>query len=194
MSTIESTTIAPETAARPGSAPREPYNYEHFHPGVLLEDVKLAVKPKGVVPGDIAPEFELRDTEGRAWRLSELRGRPVVLITGSATCPMTHGSLFGLKEVHARFGDRSHWFYLYVREAHPGERLQSHSTYEQKTLQARYFRVVDQVPWPVLVDDLTGGAAHAYTTLPNAQFLIDADGVVAFRGDMAHGPTLYRGA
>jgi hypothetical protein len=46
------------------------------------------------------------------------------------------------------------------------------------------------VPWPVLVDDLAGTTAHAYTTLPNAQFVID--GVVAFRGDMAHGPTLYR--
>jgi hypothetical protein len=44
----------------------------------------------------------------------------------------------------------------------------------------------------VLVDDLAGTTAHAYTTLPNAQFVIDADGVVAFRGDMAHGPTSNR--
>lgn len=180
--------------ARPTAQPRSPeqYNYAHFDPKYLTEDVKLAAKPKGVVPGQLAPDFELRDTEGRAWRLSELRGRPIVLITGSATCPMTHGSVYGLKEVHAEFGSQTQWFYLYVREAHPGERLPSHGAYEQKREQAEFFRQADGVPWPVLVDDLGGTTAHAYTTLPNAQFVIDADGVIAFRGDMAHGPTLYR--
>lgn len=168
------------------------YNYEHFHPKYFAEDAKLAVKPKGVVPGDVAPDFELRDTRGRAWRLSDLRGKPVVLITGSATCPLTHGSVYGLEETHRQFGDRAHWFYLYVREAHPGERLPRHATYEQKREQAEFFRQADQVPWPILVDDLAGAVAHAYTTLPNAQFLIDAEGTVAFRGDVAHGPTLHR--
>ncbi|MBW3569620.1 MAG: redoxin domain-containing protein [Gemmatimonadetes bacterium] len=185
-------TMAPEARANELPNSPESYNYDHFHPKYLVKDAKLAAKPKGVVPGEAAPDFELRDTEGRLWRLSELRGRPVVLITGSATCPMTHGSVYGLKEVHAAFGDRTQWFYLYVREAHPGEHLPSHQAHEQKREQAAFFRQADGVPWPVLVDDLAGTTAHAYTTLPNAQFVIDAAGVVAFRGDMAHGPTLYR--
>jgi hypothetical protein len=183
---------APGTGTKAEPASPEQYNYDHFHPKYFAEDAKLAVKPKGVVPGDVAPDFELHDTEGRTWRLSELRGKPVVLITGSATCPLTHGSVYGLEEVHREFGDRAHWFYLYVREAHPGERLPSHKSYEQKRQQAEFFRQADRVPWPVLVDDLEGTVAHAYTTLPNAQFLIDADGMVVFRGDVAHGPTLYR--
>jgi hypothetical protein len=79
-----------------------------------------------------------------------------------------------------------------VREAHPGERLPSHRSYEQKVEQAELFRRADEVPWPVLVDDIEGTVAHAYTTLPNAQLLIDAEGGIAFRGDVAHGPTLYR--
>ena len=191
MSTLEQGTMRD---GRPGTEPSSAneYNYEHFHPRYFAEDAKLAVKPKGAVPGDIAPDFELRDSEGRAWRLSELRGRPVVLITGSGTCPMTHGSVYALREVHAEFGDTTNWFYLYVREAHPGERMPPHESLEQKRDQAEYFRRADQVPWPVLVDDLEGSVAHAYTTLPNAQFVIDADGVVAFRGDVAHGPSLYR--
>lgn len=190
---VDTTTTATPTA-RSMAEPVSPaeYNYDHFHPKVLAKDAKLAVKPKGVVPGDVAPDFELRDTQGRTWRLSDLRGKPVVLITGSATCPLTHGSVYGLEETHRRFGDRTHWFYLYVREAHPGERLPSHATYEQKREQAEFFRQADQVPWPVLVDDLQGTVAHAYTTLPNAQFVIDADGTVVFRGDVAHGPTLHR--
>lgn len=189
-----STEMADAPHARPvaDSPSAETYNYDHFHPKYFLEDAKLAVKPRGVMPGDLAPDFELRDTEGRLWRLSELRGRPVVLITGSSTCPMTHGSVFALKDVYAEFADQTCWFYLYVREAHPGERMPSHQRYEQKREQAEFFRKADQVPWPVLVDDLQGTTAQAYTTLPNAQFVIDADGTVAFRGDVAHGPTLYR--
>ncbi|HEV2148933.1 MAG TPA: redoxin domain-containing protein [Longimicrobiaceae bacterium] len=190
VSTTERAAPDARAAAKPVS-PAE-YNYEHFHPKYLLKDAKLAAKPRGVVPGDVAPDFELRDSGGRSWRLSDLRGKPVVLITGSATCPLTHGSVYGLREVHRELGDRAHWFYLYVREAHPGERLPPHASYEQKREQAEFFRHADQVPWPVLVDDLEGTTAHAYTTLPNAQFLIDADGMVVFRGDVAHGPTLYR--
>ncbi|MBW3631363.1 MAG: redoxin domain-containing protein [Gemmatimonadetes bacterium] len=192
MDTMTRGTAAPDARSLAPQVSAEEYNYEHFRPRILLKDAKRAAKPEGVVPGDVAPDFELRDTEGRRWCLSELRGRPVVLITGSATCPLTHGSVFGLKEVYRELGDRAHWFYLYVREAHPGERLPSHRSYEQKLEQAEFFRREDQVPWPVLVDDTTGTTAHPYTKLPNAQFLIDAEGRIAFRGDVAHGPTLYR--
>ena len=192
MSTESMNTGTP--TARNMAEPVSPaeYNYDHFDPKYFLEDAKLAMKPKGVVPGNVAPDFELQDSEGRAWRLSDLRGMPVVLITGSATCPLTHGSVYGLEETYREFGDRAHWFYVYVREAHPGERLSSHKTHEQKREQAEFFRQADGVPWPVLVDDLEGTVAHAYTTLPNAQFLINVDGRVVFRGDVAHGPTLYR--
>lgn len=192
MNTTTTDTAAPDVRAMAKPVSAEKYNYDHFHPKYFLKDAKLAANPKGVVPGDGAPDFELRDTEGRTWRLSDLRGKPVVLITGSATCPLTHGSVYGLKEVFREFGDRAQWFYLYVREAHPGERLPSHGSYEQKREQAEFLHRADQVPWPVLVDDIEGTVAHAYTELPNAQFLIDADGRIAFRGDVAHGPTLYR--
>jgi hypothetical protein len=168
------------------------YNYHHFNGGVIARDMKRVVSPEGAVPGNLAPGFELRDSEGRDWRLDGLRGRPVVLITGSGTCPMTHGSLFGLKEVYREFRSTTQWFYLYVREAHPGERIPAHESYEQKRDQAERFRRMDGVPWPVLVDDVDGAVAQQYTLLPNAQFVIDAEGFIAFRGNFAHGPSLYR--
>src|ERR1041384_1229 len=38
--------------------------------------------------GDVAPDFSLQDIEGKKTvRLSELKGKPVVLIFGSCTCP-----------------------------------------------------------------------------------------------------------
>jgi peroxiredoxin len=33
-----------------------------------------------VEPGDVAPDIDLPDDEGRRWRLRDHRGRPVVLI------------------------------------------------------------------------------------------------------------------
>lgn len=30
-------------------------------------------------PGDVAPDFETEDAEGRTWRLRDLRGRRVIL-------------------------------------------------------------------------------------------------------------------
>jgi peroxiredoxin len=34
---------------------------------------------KLITPGDLAPDFQLQDVTGRTVRLSEFRGRPVVL-------------------------------------------------------------------------------------------------------------------
>ncbi len=34
---------------------------------------------KLITPGDLAPDFQLQDVAGRTVRLSEFRGRPVVL-------------------------------------------------------------------------------------------------------------------
>jgi len=34
---------------------------------------------KLITPGDVAPDFELEDVQGKRIRLSDFRGRPVVL-------------------------------------------------------------------------------------------------------------------
>lgn len=79
---------------------------------------------------------------------------------------------------------------VYVREAHPGENMPAHSSYVQKRDQARRFKEWEELPWPVLVDEVKGTVHRAYGLLPNSVFLIDVDGRVAFLGDFSHGPTL----
>jgi peroxiredoxin len=37
------------------------------------------MRPGIIHPGEIAPDFELSDTQNRSVRLSEYRGKPVVL-------------------------------------------------------------------------------------------------------------------
>jgi len=61
----------------------EEYNYEHFGPSVLLEDGRRTIEARGVKPGETAPDFELPRVGGGTLRLSDLRGRPVILHFGS---------------------------------------------------------------------------------------------------------------
>ena len=164
------------------------YNFEHFTPDLLTNGRRE--KRLGPRLGERAPEFTLEDTEGRSWNLANLQGRPVVLILGSASCPMTHGSLPGLLDVFHEFGDRTQWLFLYVREAHPGEHLPAHNNLDKKRENARFFRELEDLEWPVIVDDLAGTTHRMYGLLPNPVFLIDSGGRVAFRGDHAHAPTL----
>jgi thiol-disulfide isomerase/thioredoxin len=166
------------------------YNYDRFHPYVLGEDVKLIRNTEGPDLGDVAPDFVLKDTNGKDWHLEALRGKPVVLIIGSGTCPLTQGNLPGLQALYDEYGDRSTWLMLYVREAHPGENMPGHQTYEQKRSQAEYFKHMTGTQWPVLVDDLDGSVHKSYKLLPNSTYLIDADGNVSFIGEISHAPTL----
>lgn len=63
----------------------EDYNYEHFRTKYLLRDGKRTLTDRGIMPGEVAPDFELPQAGGGALRLSDLRGRPVILHFGSFT-------------------------------------------------------------------------------------------------------------
>jgi len=61
------------------------YNFEHFRAGHLLSDAKATIEKRGIEPGAMAPDFELPRVGGGETRLSDLRGRPVLLHFGSYT-------------------------------------------------------------------------------------------------------------
>ena len=64
---------------------RDDYNFKHFRTKHLLSDMQATLEQRGIPPGAVAPEFELPRVDGVAVRLSELRGRPVLLHFGSFT-------------------------------------------------------------------------------------------------------------
>lgn len=70
-------------AALPARESREDYNFTHFRARHLLQDARRTIEAEGILPGHLAPDFELPRVGGGTLRLSELRGRPVVLHFGS---------------------------------------------------------------------------------------------------------------
>ncbi len=59
------------------------YNFEHFLTKHLLSDAQATIEERGIKPSEMAPDFELPCVGGGSLRLSELRGKPVILHFGS---------------------------------------------------------------------------------------------------------------
>lgn len=158
------------------------YNYEGFTRDLLMKDV-LTDKVGGPEPGDRAPDFEARTLDGDKVRLSTYRGhKNVVLTFGSATCPFTAGSMTDINELYDEYNDENTQFlFVYVREAHPGEKLPAHSSFKGKVRAAERFRNEEDVSMPIIIDDVEGKIHRKYGKLPNPTYVIDKSGRVAFR-------------
>jgi peroxiredoxin len=156
------------------------YNYPHFTREVLGEIETSFSGPKA---GDRAPDFTAVALDGETVRLSDYQGKKdVLLVFGSATCPMTAGSIRGINELYNRFrGDDVEFLFIYTREAHPGERIPAHRTRNHKVRAGRLLRDEEDLKMPVVVDDVRGSIHRRYSRLPNPAFLIDKSGRVAFR-------------
>jgi hypothetical protein len=62
--------------------------------------------------------------------------------------------------------------FLYTNEAHPGENYPHHTSMDVKRANARAFVEHSKVRRSVVLDDLEGGAHHAYGLLPNMTWII----------------------
>ncbi len=60
-------------------------NYEHYRREHQLADFTRTRLGQGIQPGELVPDFALEAASGERVRLSDLRGRPVVLHFGSLT-------------------------------------------------------------------------------------------------------------
>jgi hypothetical protein len=156
------------------------YRYQHFHTKLLMDDLRFHAGPE---PGEPMPEFDLPTTDGRRVTKGDFMGRrrPLLFSMGSVTCPMTADADTMLKRLYARFADRVAFVTLYVREAHPGDRCPQPDTIDRKMRYARDLQQRDGLPWPVAVDDIDGTLHQRLDPKPNAVYVMDIDGRVAFR-------------
>lgn len=86
-----------------------------------------------------------------------------------------------LKHLYEEFGDRVALVLLYVREAHPADRYPQAEALEQKLEYARTLKERDGLPFPVAVDDVDGTLHRKLDPKPNAAYVMDVHGNVAFR-------------
>ena len=75
------------------------------------------------------------------------------------------------------------WYFVYTREAHPGEHVGHHTSFATKLDNARLLRDEVGIRRPILVDDLTGTAHRAYGAMPNMTWVIGRGGRIVYRAD-----------
>jgi peroxiredoxin len=167
------------------------YNYDRFR-REMLQGHSSDRWSRAPEPGDTAPDFELRSLTGDMVKLSDLRNsRNVVLTFGSATCPQTAASIGGLRSLSCEFPrSEVEFLFVYVREAHPGAELPPHHSMEDKAFAAMLLRDQEQIDFHILIDELGGEVHRQYGALPNASFIIDKSGRVAYRSLASHAHSL----
>lgn len=166
--------------------PKE-YNYETFTKsdyasGRFREDLRVGTR---------APDFEADLLNGGKFTLSSRAGKSNVLLTfGSITCPPSIASAKtgpnSLEVLHREYRDKGfEFFFVYVREAHPGERIPGVASYEEKRRNAERLRREEELRIPIIVDGIDGPVHHAYGLQPNMLYVISRQGLIVYKSDWA---------
>ena len=153
------------------------YNYARYS----LDAYEIGKFP-GPKPGEMAADFVLHTMAGEEVRLADLKGRWIVLETGSYTCPMYVSNARSMIALKAKFPDVE-FLLVYVREAHPGSRIGSHTDMEDKTALARKTQAASKETRDILIDDVPGTMHRAYGAFPNLVYVINPEGRVVYRLD-----------
>jgi hypothetical protein len=166
--------------------PTADFNFRHFRMRHMAAELLRA----GLPIGSDAPAFDLPASDGTRVRFADLRGEPVLVHFVSYTCPVTRGGASTMRELHRLYGDRVRFLEILVRQAHPGERHGAYCSDADKLADAAAYAREEQVPWPVLVDDLDGGVQRAYGGLAAGVYLVERLGRIAFCGTWGQSPAL----
>ena len=156
------------------------YRYKTFTTKLLLRDMRFHKSaPK---TGEPFPDFKLETTDGKTLAKQDFINRkPLLLIFGSLTCPMTASAMPNIKRLHEIFGDKVEFILMNVREAHPGELLPQPENIADKLEHARQLKQFYNADLTVATDDIDGSLHRALDPKPNAAFLMDTTGNIVFR-------------
>lgn len=162
------------------------------------EPGRLEAVPSGpsLQVGEMAPDFTLRDLEGRPARLSDYRGRmPVLVEFGSITCPIVTDRVSQLDTLAQDYQGEAQFWFIYGNEEHPGQgemRSSSFGTFQalpqvqdygERCGRAQLFRSTVQTSRRVLVDeDGAGSVAARYGFRGHGIVLVDIQGRIGWIG------------
>ncbi|MEX2100236.1 MAG: TlpA disulfide reductase family protein [Acidimicrobiia bacterium] len=133
---------------------------------VVISDSESGGEPANVARvGKVAPDFELETLDGRTVRLSELRGKPVLVNFWASWCTPCRDEFPFIQDLVEQYDD-----------------LEVLGVTEDTILgDARRFVEKQRATWPML-DDSAGDVARQYGVKPIPQtFFIDRNGIVTVR-------------
>ncbi|ADG73252.1 alkyl hydroperoxide reductase/ Thiol specific antioxidant/ Mal allergen [Cellulomonas flavigena DSM 20109] len=168
------------------------YRFDVLRTRHVLDDLRY--RPTDPGPGDLVPPFDLPTLDGGRFRHDDLGPRPVLLVVGSQTCPVTRSAAPRLDALHATYGDRVRFVLVQTREAHPGEHLPQPRTDEEKTAHAVAMRDDLRVTYEVAVDDVDGTLHRALGPKPNSAYVLRPDGTIVARVHWANDTAGVRAA
>lgn len=129
---------------------------------LLVVVFKVDMLPAGgkaaTAQSELAPDFTLKDLQGREFKLSEQRGKPVLLVFGATWCPSCREEIPYLKEIYAKYARKGLVVVNIDIEEYPD--------------QVARFAEKYQLPYRVLLDE-TGQVARNYRVrgIPNFTLL-----------------------
>ena len=153
------------------------YNYQTFSASLYKLDAFIGPKV-----GDKAPDFTATTLDGKTVKLSAYFGKPLILETGSLSCPQYVGCIKSMNTFAVEYPDFE-FLVLYVREAHPGDNIAGHHSIDDKRLLAQRTHEEEYENRTIIIDDIEGTAHQIYGSLPNMLYIIGVDGVVLTRSD-----------
>ncbi|WP_182607420.1 TlpA family protein disulfide reductase [Streptomyces alkaliphilus] len=168
------------------------HRFDRFRTRLLIDDMTFGRNALG--PGSPVPGFDLPTLDGNRFTSGALGPRPVLMVFGSRTCPVTESAVPALKRLHVRYGERVRFVLVNTREAHPGQTIGRPTTDADKHRHARQLRHHHGVPFEVAVDDIDGTPHRAFTPKPNPAHLIDPGGIIRFRAHWVNDEAALRAA
>ncbi len=186
--------LLPGLLAAPGAVPASsaggpapPGEHSHAHEGV---PEKI---PEHPAAGDEAPEFSLRDLDGRWTGLGEFLGRGHVVIFFGSLSSSTFKKNAPLMDSLAKDWERLEVkvVLVYTREAHPAVLgKKAPEDYEGRVALARQARKDLKLGIPILVDEWDDKVHAAYGAMPDAAFLLGPRGTILVRQVQANALSL----
>ena len=136
----------------------------------------------GIKPGQLAPDFALKDLEGKVVHLSEHAGKKVVLNFWASWCPPCRAEMPHLQAYHERYGEEGISLI--------GVNL---STLESGVSPVQAFVQDKGLTFPVLLDETGEVKAKYHVKAYPTTYVLDENGIVrAVHRGVLNGETLHR--
>ena len=153
------------------------YNYKHFNP----KDYNFTLF-EGPKAGEMFIDFQAVTLDRKQVSFSDYLDQPIVLDTGSITCPMYANTKADMNELQKQYPN-VHFLLLYIREAHPGGKTEAITSMKEKIEHAQLTHKYYNEQREILVDSVEGTAHKLYGSMPNMTYVIGTNGIVKFRAN-----------